>query len=444
MRRFRVFFAMATLIALSIPAQRTAQAQSAAFPNDPLYPTQWNLHNTGQNGGKPGADIHAQEAWGITKCSPDVIIAIVDTGVDPNQPDLQGKLVPGATFIPGTTSPADDNGHGTEMAGIAAANTNNGQGIASVCPLGRIMPIKVATAQGHTDDAEGDVQVAAGIRWAVDHGASVISFSLGVLDTPAMRDAVDYAYAHNVLIVAAAGNSGNDQSPYPAPAMYPHVLAVGGADNQDRRTSYSSYGFTNLVLAPSENIPTTERGDKYGLGGYTSIAAPQVAGIAALILTIRPGLSVDQLISVIERGADPVDGQTGYNEKDGYGRVNAYSSLLLARALASAVPTASTSNTGTTASFRVAFSSAAPGQGMVFFGSGPGCAGLVEVATRDLHPGTTGHTVVVTGNDLPGTIGDNGIQPGMTYSYEAVTVTNSGTETNNNGGTCFTVTIPKA
>jgi subtilisin family serine protease len=85
--------------------------------------------------------------------------------------------------------------------------------------------------------------VAAGIRWAVDHGAGVISFSLGVLDTPAMRDAIAYAYAHNVLIVAAAGNSGNDKSPYPSPALYPHVLAVGGTDNKDHRTSYSSYGF---------------------------------------------------------------------------------------------------------------------------------------------------------------------------------------------------------
>jgi hypothetical protein len=259
-----------------------------------------------------------------------------------------------------------------------------------------------------------------------------------------MRDAVAHAYAHNVLIVAASGNSGNDKSPYPAPAMYPHVLAVGGTDNQDHRTSYSSYGFKNLVLAPSESIPTTERGDTYGTGGFTSIAAPQVAGIAALILSIRPGLSVDQLIDVIERGADPVDGQTSYTEKEGYGRVNAYKSVLLARSLASAVPAISPSAAGTSASFTVTFSSAAPGQGMVFFGSGPGCTGLVQVATRDLHSGTTEHTVVVTGNDLPGTVGNNGIQPGMTYSYEVVTVSSSGTEVNNNSGQCYSVTIPSS
>ena len=442
----RLWSTLGLIVALALGVANmssTVLADSPSYPNDPLFPQQWNLHNTGQNGGTPGADIHAPEAWNITRCSPNVVIAIVDTGVDLTHPDLQGKLVPGATFIPGTTSAADDNGHGTEMAGIAAATTDNAQGIASVCPLGKIMPIKVATGGGHTDDAQGDVQVAAGIRWAVDHGAGVISFSLGVLDTPAMRDAVAYAYAHNVLIVAAAGNSGNDKSPYPAPALYPHVLAVGGTDNKDHRTSYSSYGFPNLVLAPSESIPTTETGGGYGHGGYTSIAAPQVAGIAALILSIRPGLSVDQLIQVIEQGADPVDGQTGPTAQDGYGRVNAYKSLVLAQSLVSAAPTVVHQGAGVSASFTVSFNSQAAGSGVVLFGTGPMCSGLVEIAMGDQHPGATSHTVVVTGNDLPGTVGDIGLLPGATYSYKVVTVTRSGTEVNDNGGKCYTVTIPQ-
>lgn len=317
--------------------------QSRLSPNDPLFPRQWNLRNTGQQGGKPGADINILPAWNMIGPSRAVTIAVLDTGVDPEHPDLRGKLVPGATFVPGTTTSADDNGHGTQMAGVLAADTNNGTGIASVCPLGMIMPVKVATEKGHTDDAQGNVAVAAGICWAVDHGADLISFSLGVLDTSAMRAAATYAYRHNVLIVAAAGNSGNNQSRYPAPALYPHVLAVGGSDNRDRRAPYSSYGFKHLVLAPSEQIPTTQRGDSYGMGRFTSIAAPQVAGIAALMLSMCPNLTVDQLIDVIERGADQVDGQAGYNEVTGYGRVNAYKSLLLARALAGIAPTPSAS-----------------------------------------------------------------------------------------------------
>jgi subtilisin family serine protease len=442
-RRFLTMIVAATLTLTMGSIRATVQADGTSYPNDPLFARQWNLHNTGQNGGTPGADIHATQAWGITRCSPNVVIAVLDTGVDPTHPDLQGKLVPGATFIPGTNSPADDNGHGTQMAGIAAAGTDNGQGIAGVCPLGKIMPVKVATAQGHTDDAEGDVQVAAGLRWAVDHGANIISFSLGVLDTPAIRDAVNYAYAHNVLIVAAAGNSGDNQSPYPAPAMYPHVLAVGGTDNKDRRTSYSSYGFPHLVLAPSEDIETTGLHGQYESGGYTSIAAPQVAGIAALILSIRPGLSVDQLITVIEQGADPVDGQTGPTAKEGYGRVNAYKSLLLAQALVSATPTVIHVGRGTSASFTVTFSSKSAGTGAVLFGSGPDCQGLVQISMSDQQSGTTTHTVVVTGNDLPGTVGNIGLQPGQTYSYEVVTETSAGPEIDNNNGRCYTVTIPE-
>lgn len=229
------------------------------------------------------------------------------------------------------------------MAGVLAADTNNGMGIASVCPTGMIMPVKVATSRGHTDDAQGNVAVAAGIHWAVDHCADIISFSLGVLDTPAMRTAAAYAYRHNVLILAATDNSGNDRSRYPAPAMYPHVLALGGSDNRDHRALYSSYGFRHLVLAPREQIPTTQRGNTYGMGHFTSIAAPQVAGIAALILSTFPGLSVEQLIDVIERGADPVDDRGGYNEMTGYGRVNAYRSPLLARGLTGTSPTSSLS-----------------------------------------------------------------------------------------------------
>jgi len=266
-----------------------------------------------------------------------VIIAVLDTGVDLTHPELKDKLVPGATFIEGTSTAQDDNGHGTEVAGVAAALTNDEAGIAGVRPRVRIMPVKVATAGGHTDDADGNPRVAAGIRWAVDHGANVIAFSLAVGDNANMRDAVAYAYRHNVLLVAASGNSGTHSSPYPAPAYFPHVLAVGGTDNHGHRQSYSSYGMKDLVMAPSVDVPTTHLGGGCGTGGFTSIAAPQVAGLAALLLSVRPGLSVDQLIALIEGGADPIEGQEGWDRKVGYGRVNAYRSLQLALAMPAAL-----------------------------------------------------------------------------------------------------------
>lgn len=441
----RLYLASLAAVALfALGATQPARAQTS-YPNDPLFSTQWNLHNTGQGGGTPGADLHALEAWGITKCSSSVTIGILDTGVDPSQPDLKGKVLPGATFIEGTTTSNDDNGHGTQMAGVAAAITNNGAGIAGVCPMGRILPVKVATAGGHTDDAQGDVRVAAGLRWAVDHGANVINFSLGVLDIPAMRDAVDYAYRHNVLVVAASGNSGDNKSPYPGPAYFPHVLAVGGTDNKDHRWPQSSYGMKDLVMAPATDVPATGRGDAYNTGCCTSVAAPQVTGVAALILSVRPGLRVEQLIGAIEKGADPIDGQTGWDPKVGYGRVNAYRSLQIAMKMVSASPgVTSAGGTAMSASFTVSFSSTRAGQGWVLFGSGPGCSGLVQVATRDQSAGTTNHSVVVTGNDLPGVVGNVGVLPGATYNYEVVTLTSAGLEVDNNGGQCYQVTIPSA
>jgi subtilisin family serine protease len=192
------------------------------------------------------------------------------------------------------------------------------------------MPVKVADSGGHTDDAEGDVQVAAGIRWAVDHGASVINMSLGVLDTPAMVDAVDYAHRHDVLIVAAVGNSGDAPNPWPAPADLPHVLAVGGTTADGQRWPYSSSGPHDLVLAPATDIETTALGGGYATGCCTSIASPQVAGIAALIRSARPDLSADEVRTLIEEGARPLAGVHGWTGQDGYGLVDAYRSVQLA------------------------------------------------------------------------------------------------------------------
>jgi thermitase len=276
----------------------------------------------------PVADIHALDAWKITRCSPQIVIAVVDSGVS-RIADLRNKLVRGTSFVPQRKATRDDAGHGTAVASVAAASTNNQKGMAGVCPLGRIMPVKIAQ-EGTASAARR--MTAQGIRWAVDHGARIINLSLIFKkDYPGMRQAVEYAYAHNVMVVAASGNNGHLSHTYPQ--SYPHVLVAGGSTRRDERWDASSYGPKELVLAPSQDVLAWF--GEWGLdnGNGTSLAAPEVAGLAALILSIRPDLTVDQVISAIEQGTDPVQGQSGYDLEDGYGRINCYRSLLIAQGM---------------------------------------------------------------------------------------------------------------
>ena len=332
--------ALAAVAIVAAPAVNAVTAQRAEaeprswhqLPNDPLLATQWNLGVDKAAGTSSGTrtTLDVRGAWDATHCR-GVSIAVVDTGVDLHHPDLAAKLLPGATFVDGTSSADDDQGHGTEVAGVIAAATNNGRGVAGVCPDGRILPVKVADSGGHTDDDAGDVKVAAGLRWAVDHGARVINMSLGVLPTPAMRDAVAYAHSHDVLVVAAVGNSGDAPNPWPAPANLPHVLAVGATDRGGERAAYSSTGPHDLVMAPGDSVPTTAKGGGYGEGGYTSIAAPQVAGVAALVRSLRPDLTADQVRDLIERTATALPGQPRWSETSGYGLVDATAAVREAR-----------------------------------------------------------------------------------------------------------------
>ncbi|MGE5707816.1 MAG: S8 family peptidase [Bacteroidota bacterium] len=294
-------------------------------PNDVSYGNQYALKN-----------MEAPKAWEITKGSSDVVIAIVDTGVDLDHEDLKDKLVAGYNAVDPSKTPDDDNSHGTHCAGISAASTNNGVGVAGLAINCKVMPVKVMTAQG-SGSTSG---IADGITWAVDHGADVISLSLGGPGGgAAMKDAVDYALSKNVTVIAAMGNNGTNQMSYPA--AYPGVIAVGASDKNDKIASFSQYGNWISVAAPGVDIlATTPNHDNYlnktypnkitknySLMSGTSMATPYTSGLAGLVLSQFPNLTPAQVKERLEKTADKVQGLTAFNDHYGHGRINAVRAL---------------------------------------------------------------------------------------------------------------------
>ena len=237
------------------------------FPNDPNLNNQYGL-----------TAIRAPQGWDTTTGSAAVIIAVVDTGVALSHPDLAGKIVAGYDFVNNDEIAQDDNGHGTHVAGIAAASSNNGTGIAGASWGARIMPIKVLNA-----NAGGSFSnVAAGIIWATDHGAHIINLSLGgTSHSTTFQNAIDYAYSNGVTLVAASGNAGSSFVLYPA--RYPNVIAVGATDSSNNLAFFSNYGAEIDVVAPGVNIYSTWLGNLYQNDSGTSMSTPYVAGLAAIL-----------------------------------------------------------------------------------------------------------------------------------------------------------------
>jgi len=252
-------------------------------PNDPLYPQQWGL-----------GSIAATGAWDVTKGSGAVVVAAVDTGVDYTHPDLVGRVdtANDYDFVNGDSDAMDDNDHGTHVAGIIAATMDNSIGITGVAPKCRILPIKVLSAAGWGDSAG----VAAGIRYAADHGAKVINLSLAGSADAFMGAAVAYAQSKGAVVVAAAGNEGvADGADYPA--RYPNVIGVGAVDSRGARASFSNYGTGVDVAAPGVGILSTVPGDGYESWSGTSMASPFVSAVAALVIGAAPNLGASAVIA---------------------------------------------------------------------------------------------------------------------------------------------------
>lgn len=302
-------------------AERNPIIAIAATPNDPRYQDQWAL-----------SKINVAQAWDICRGSHDVIVAVIDTGVDYHHPDLQGNLwineaerdglpgvdddgngyiddIRGFDFVNGRRDPIDDHGHGTACAGIIAAVGNNGRDVAGVCWNVRIVPVKILGSAGEGSAAEA----VPAIHYAVASGADIISGSWGGAETSsALRDAIAYAHQQGVIVVAAAGNQGSGTPYYPA--AYPEVIAVAATQANDLRWSLSNYGdWVNLAAPghnilslratlPSQTVRTTSTGSVSG----TSMAAPHVSGACALLLTVNPFLRCEEVQQILMATGDPI------------------------------------------------------------------------------------------------------------------------------------------
>ena len=280
-------------------------------PNDPNWGIQYGLVN-----------IRASQGWDLTTGSTSVTIAIVDTGVDLGHLDLAGKLVAGYDFVNSDTNPQDDNGHGTHVAGIAAAISNNGAGIAGVSWGAHIMPVKVLN-----DKAGGSYSnVAQGTIWAANHGAQVINLSLGGgVPSSVMEDAINYAHSKGVVVVAAAGNSGSNFVLYPA--RYPNVIAVAST-NSSNNWAGSNYGPEIDLSAPGALIYSTITGG-YDYKSGSSMATGFVSGLASILMGIPGNGSPDMIEFQMESTALDIE-FAGWDEYTGAGLIQMDAAIQLA------------------------------------------------------------------------------------------------------------------
>ena len=315
-------------------AEKNKILRAQATPNDSQFSGLYGLNNTGQTGGTSDADIDAPEGWDAAGLSGfpstgGAKVGIVDTGIQSAHPDLSGKvancarsqgLLPIFAGAIQEGSCADDNGHGTHVAGTISANANNGTGVTGVSfnsPLAICKALGGALGTGSTGD------VANCIRWAHDKGAKVISMSLGGGASTTLKNAVDYAWksggANGSVLIAAAGNDGDATLNYPA--AYPNVVSVAATDDTDARASFSNANADVEIAAPGVDILSTWNNGAYNTISGTSMATPHVAGVAAVIRTKTPGLTAAQVVTKLDSSVDDL-GAAGRDQSFGFGRVN--------------------------------------------------------------------------------------------------------------------------
>jgi subtilisin family serine protease len=308
-------------------------------PNDPVYNDPYYVY-------APQL-IGAETAWDTTTGSPSVVVAVVDSGVSLNHPELVGHTVSCGTdicdFVNNDSDPSDDQGHGTHVAGIITAAMNNNLGATGIAPGVKVMPVKVLSAANTGSWST----IAAGITYAVSHGAKIINLSLGgTTSAQTLYNAIMNAAAQGALVVAAAGNNG-DSTPF-YPAAYDQTMAVSMTDDHDVLYPLSNFGPTIDIAAPGFAIYntywTSANPDTYTCMTGTSMAAPHVSALAALLLSVRPDLTAANLRTIIQNTAVDL-GTPGRDDYFGWGRINAAAAV--AAALTYTPPTATPTATAT-------------------------------------------------------------------------------------------------
>ncbi|HPU55247.1 MAG TPA: S8 family serine peptidase, partial [Verrucomicrobiota bacterium] len=298
--------------------------RTAFVPDDPYVRSgaAWHLDRIG-----------APEAWNFTPGSRDIVVAVLDSGINPDLPEFAGQLLPGADFVWNDDDPRDDFGHGTAVAGVIAAAGHNGVGVAGVAFGTRILPVKVADASGFAAYSA----IARGIDFAVAAGARVINISIsGTAPSLTLQEAVNRAWNRGVIIVAAAGNNANSVPQYPAACS--NVVGVTATRVDDSLAAFSSYGGFAALAAPGENIWTTQADPARPFRAWrgTSFSSPLVAGAAALVASANPMLNNAQIVSILTSTADDL-GTPGRDDAFGFGRLNVARAVWTAGSLPGAV-----------------------------------------------------------------------------------------------------------
>ncbi len=293
------------------------QINRAGLPNDPLLPAQYGFDIMGTS-----------QIWQQQPGRSEIVVAVIDSGVDGQHPEFQGQLLEGFDFtqkppVPG--GQVDGYGHGTHVAGVIGARANNGQGVAGLAPGCKILPVRIFNNWGHSESGRS----AAAVIWAVDHGAKVINASWGSpSDSQSTREAIDYALSKDVVFVAAVGNSGNDDPKYPG--ALDTAIGVSATNADDRWASFSTFGEWVDLAAPGKAVLSTfpvQKGNGYKIMEGTSMAAPHVSAAAALVRSQYPDWNVAQVRAQLERTAKDVI-MKGKDKYAGHGRVDVARAVL--------------------------------------------------------------------------------------------------------------------
>ncbi len=404
-------------------------------PNDPSFTLQWHYHNTGQSSGTPGCDIKLPEAWDITKGNSNVIVAVIDGGIDFSHADLAGNMWSGVGYNFVTNSPTlSVQSHGTHVAGTIAANTNNGIGVSGVAGgSGTGNGVRLMSCQVFTSSSSGGFESAP--VWAADHGAAITQNSWGYTEPCSYEqpilDGIDYFVANGGgtvmtggLVCFSAGNSQTTGLWYPG--CYSKVIAVAATNNQDKKAWYSNYDNWVDIAAPGgETNTSTDRGvystypgNAYAYLQGTSMACPHVSGAAALVVSLAAGhITAQDARDIILSSTDNISALNPlYPGMLGSGRLNAFAALQKTQAyLALFPPVSMTATTVNTSHIKLGWSSNPANDSVVLAFSTNGVFGN---PTGNYQPGqsiTGGGTILYKGK--AGAFNHTGLNPAATYYY---------------------------